>query len=241
VSVPVEILLLALAAVTLSTFVQFATGSGFGVLGGPLLMIVDPRLVPGPLLLLTLVVMAAVVVVERRGLRHLDLLWAALGGIPAAVGALWLVRVMDQQVTEVVVGAAIALGTIASLAGWRGRQNRGTLAAAGVLGGALSTIAATPGPPVVVVYRADDPSRYRANLSLFFLTTTLVSLAVYAVSGDLGRGDLEVAAWLVPGVGLGALVARVLVRRIPAGAIRPAALWLCLVSAVGLLGGALAG
>nr|WP_281359004.1 TSUP family transporter [Isoptericola chiayiensis] len=157
-------------------------------------MIVDPRLVPGPLLLLTLVVMAA-----------------------------------------------IALGTIASLAGWRVRQNRGTLAAAGVLGGALSTIAATPGPPVVVVYRADDPSRHRANLSLFFLTTTLVSLAVYAVSGDLGRGDLEVASWLVLGVGLGALVARVLVRRIPAGAIRPAALWLCLVSAVGLLGGALAG
>ncbi|MGF0118582.1 TSUP family transporter [Promicromonospora sp. Marseille-Q5078] len=235
------LLVLALAAVTVSTFVQFATGSGFGVLGGPLLLLIDPRLVPGPLLLLTLVVMLAVVWSERRGLRHLDLGWAAVGAVPAAVGALWLVDLMDQRVTEVVVGLVIAVGAVAGLAGWTVRQGRATLLGAGVLGGALSTIAATPGPPVVVVYRADDPVRYRANLSAFFVATTVVSLAAYAVSGDLGRQDVVAAGWLAPGVALGWCVARLLVRRIPAAAVRPAALWLCVVSAASLVVSALAG
>lgn len=239
--ISVSIVLLALAAVTLSTFIQFATGSGFGILGGPLLLLISPTLVPGPLLLLTLVVMAAVVWTERRGLKHVDLAWAAIGAVPAAVGALWLVRVMDEQVTELVVGVAIAAGVIAGLAGWQVRQTRATLLAAGVLGGALSTIAATPGPPVVVVYRADDVSRYRANLSLFFLATTIVSLGTFIISGDLGHNDVVVAGWLLPGVLVGGIVAHFLVRLIPASSIRPAALALCLISSISLIGSALLG
>ncbi|MEU2198791.1 sulfite exporter TauE/SafE family protein [Isoptericola sp. NPDC019482] len=234
-------LVLALAAVLVSTFVQFATGSGFGVLGGPLLLLIDPRLVPGPLLLLTLVVMLAVVWTERRGLRHLDLGWAAVGAVPAAVGALWLARLMDQRVTEVVVGLVIAAGAVAGLAGWRVPQGRTTLIGAGVLGGALSTIAATPGPPVVVVYRAEELARYRANLSLFFVATTVVSLGVYVASGDLGQQDLVVAGWLAPGVALGWAVARLLVRRVPPGVVRPAALALCVVSAGSLVASAVVG
>lgn len=235
------VLVLALAAVALSTFVQFATGSGFGILGGPLLLLIDPSLVPATLLLLTVVVMAAVVWTERRGLTHVDLGWAALGAVPAAIAAVWLVRVMDQQITELVVGVAIAGGAVAGLTGWTVRQTRSTLIVAGVLGGALSTIAASPGPPVIVVYRTEDVSRYRGNLSLFFLVTSLVSLGTLVVSGDLGRSDLTAAVWLLPAIGLGALVAKFVVRKIPGSRIRPAALALCLVSAVGLIGGALAG
>ncbi|WP_029251722.1 sulfite exporter TauE/SafE family protein [Paraoerskovia marina] len=232
---------LALAAVTLSTFIQFATGSGFGILGGPLLLMIDPGLVPGPLLLLTVVVMLAVVWTERRGLRHVDLGWAALGAVPAGIGALWLVRLMDERVTEIVVGVAIAVGVIAGLAGWKVRQTRPALVVAGVLGGALSTIAATPGPPVVVVYRTADVSRYRANLSLFFVATSVVSLSTLIVSGELDSTDVTAAAWLLPAVVLGALVAHFLVRLIPPRSIRPAALAMCLISAVSLIVSALAG
>jgi hypothetical protein len=232
---------IALAVVTLATFVQFATGSGFGVLGGPLLLLVDPRLVPGPLLVLTLVVMTGVVVVERKGLRHLDLAWAAAGAVPAAVLAVWVAHLMDRRVSEIVVGTAIAIGLLAGLARRTVPQNRATLAAAGVLGGALSTIAATPGPPVVMVYRTDDVSRYRANLSLFFVVTTVVSLVTYGVSGGLDRTDMVTGAWLLPGVVVGTAISRVVVRRIPSRAVRPAALALCFVSSASLVLSAIAG
>lgn len=220
----------ALAVVAVATFLQFTIGSGFGIVGVPLLLLVDPALVPGPMLLLTVVVMAGVLWRERLGLRHLDLGVATVAAVPAAVGAVWLTHRMNEQVTSAVVGVAVAVGLVANLRGRAVPQNRVTLALAGVLGGALDTVAAAAGPPVVLVYRTDDVSRYRANLALFFLVTSVVSLAAYGVSGDLGAADLRGAVRLVPGAVVGFAVARLVVGRIPVRAVQRAALLVCAFS-----------
>ncbi|WP_426997185.1 sulfite exporter TauE/SafE family protein [Pseudarthrobacter sp. N5] len=114
-------------------------------------------------------------------------------------------------------------------------QNRFTLFTAGVLGGVLGTVAATSGPPLVVVYRNMDPQRYRANLSLFFLISSLVALVASITVGSFGTSELVASCWLLPGVALGALASRPLVKRLSAAAIRPAALGLCLVAGVSLV------
>ncbi|GII99801.1 hypothetical protein CLV28_1067 [Sediminihabitans luteus] len=231
--------ILALAAATLvvavAALAQSATGSGFSVIAAPLLLVIDPVLVPGPLLLLTLVVMASVVWRERAGLRHVDLGWAAVGAVPAAIGATWLVPVLDERTTALVLGLFVTVSVVAGLAGWSVRQNRATLTVSGALGGALGTIAATPGPPVIVVYQQPDVTRYRANLSAFFFVTSAVSFVSLLASGGTGAHDAVTAAALLPGLALGIVAAQVLVPRMPARWVRPGALALCLVSGVSLL------
>jgi len=215
--------------------VHVVTGSGFGLIAAPLLLALDPELVPVPLLLVSLLVMAAVGGRDRAGLRHLDLWPAALAAVPAAVAALWVAPHLGRQTTAVVVGAAVVMAVVAALRGWRVPAGRWPLVVAGGFAGALSTLAATPGPPIVVAYRASDPVRLRANLCLFFLVTCAVSLGTLAVAGDLSVHALGETARLLPGVLLGLALGPAVRRRVPATAVRPVALWLCLAAGLALL------
>jgi uncharacterized protein len=78
--------------VTLGTLVQGSIGYGMTLVAAPLLSLVDPTLVPVPLILLTPV--HAVLAVARDG-RHADWLgigWATLGRLPGmGIGVLAVV------------------------------------------------------------------------------------------------------------------------------------------------------
>lgn len=225
----------ALLIVAIAVVAQAGTGSGFGIIAAPLLLIVNPDLVPGPLLLITLVVMLVVTWQNRTGLRHFDLGYALLGAVPGAAGGLWILPLLDTKLSTIIVGSLVVASVVAGLSGWKVHQSRGALWAAGMLGGVLGTVAATPGPPLVVVYRTPDVFRYRANLSVFFLAACLTSLAGLVLSGGFGARELIISLWLLPGVVIGALVGKPVVSRLPAASIRPASLGLCLVSGAGLL------
>lgn len=225
----------AVLIVAIAVVAQAGTGAGFGIIAAPLLLIVSPELVPGPLLVLTVVVMLGVTWQNRTGLRHFDLGDALLGAVPAAAGSLWILPLLNTQLSSMVIGSLVVASVAAGLAGWKVRHSRGTLLAAGVLGGALGAVAATPGPPLVVVYQTADIFRYRANLSVYFLAVCLTSLTGLILSGGFGTGELISSLWLLPGVVIGALMCKPAVHRIPVRSIRPASLGLCLVAGAGLI------
>jgi uncharacterized protein len=93
----------------------------------------------------------------------------------------------------------------------------------------------------VVTYRAPTPAAQRANLSVFFVGTTLLSLGVLLAGGELTAGGLAAGAVLVPFVLVGFLLAGPLRHRLPLPAMRRAALVLCLLSGAALLVRSLAG
>ncbi|MBT2594688.1 sulfite exporter TauE/SafE family protein [Arthrobacter sp. ISL-72] len=231
---PAELIISALI-IAVAVVAQASTGSGFGIVASPLLLMLSPHLVPGPLLLVSCVVMAFVTWQNRKGLRHLDLKSALGGCLPGALAGLWVLPLLNGKWTGVIVGGLVVASVLAGLARFQIPQNRISLIAAGVVGGVLGTVASTSGPPIVVVYRASDPDRYRANLSLFFLVSSQVSLLVLIAFGAFGTADLLASCWLLPGVVLGALASGPVVRRLSAAAIRPAALGLCLIAGVSLV------
>lgn len=224
-------LLIVIAAVV----AQAATGSGFGIIAAPLLFLVSPELIPGPLLLITLIVMLVVTWQNRAGLRRFDLGWAIVGAVPAAVGSLWILPLLDPRLSAIIVGSLVVVSVAAGLAGWQVRQSGPALWIAGVLGGVLGTVAATPGPPLVIVYQTPHLFRYRANLSAFFLAACLTSLVGLILTRGFGTRELVSSLWLLPGVLIGALVSGPVVRRLSAAFIRPASLGLCLVAGAGLV------
>ncbi|MBO1268884.1 sulfite exporter TauE/SafE family protein [Arthrobacter cavernae] len=228
-------LIIAALIVAVAVVAQACTGSGFGIVSAPLLLIISPHLVPGPLLLVSVVVMLFVTWQNRRGLRHVDLKLAVAGCLPGALAGLCVLPLLNGKWTGMIVGGLVMASVLTGLTGFHIPQNRWSLFLAGLIGGVLGTVASTSGPPLVVVYRTGEPDRYRANLSLFFLVASLISLLVLAGSGAFGASDLLLSGWLLPGVALGALASRPVVKRISAAAIRPAALSLCLLAGVSLL------
>ncbi|MCF6745533.1 sulfite exporter TauE/SafE family protein [Blastococcus sp. KM273128] len=228
-------------AVLAASVVQTATGMGFGLLAGPLVLLVQPALVPGPLLVGTLATLVPVVWRERAALELATVRGAVLASVPGVVAGLLLLQVIDVRMLGITVGLVVLLACGASLAGVRLPGGPRALAVAGFASGTLSTVAATPGPPIVVTYRAPTPAAQRANLSVFFVGTTLLSLGVLVAGGELTGGGLAAGAGLVPFVLLGFLIAGPLRRRLALPTMRRAALVLCLLSGAALLVRSLAG
>ncbi|MFT4083438.1 MAG: TSUP family transporter [Nocardioides sp.] len=223
-------LVIAAAVVT-----QAATGSGFGVVASPLLVLLDHHFVPGPLLCVTMIVMLGIVRRERRALALTRLSWALVAAVPAAVGGLLLVPKLTGRATSFLIGLFVVVSVAASMLGWQVRAGRAQLAVAGGMAGFLGSVAAVPGPPLVVAYADADAHRYRANLSAFFALTAGISVLGMAARGDLDTGDLALTVVLLPGVVVGLVAAHMAVPRLPERALRPLALTLSLCAGLVLL------
>lgn len=223
-------LLLAAVVTVVAAATQGITGTGFGLVAAPSLLLIAPRLVPGPLLALTVVVMVLVVVRDRAGLRPAELVGALAGCLPGTVVGAGLAVLVSTRALEAVVGVVVLVGVAAALVGWRLPQSRGVLVAAGAVAGIMTSVAATPGPPMAVAYRPEDPVRLRANLSAFFAVGSLLSLGMLAAGGGLPPTDLRAAGLLLPALAAGVLLGGQLARRAPVAAVRRGALLLSLLS-----------
>ncbi|MGY2078422.1 TSUP family transporter [Modestobacter sp. SYSU DS0657] len=227
--------------VVVATMAQATAGVGFGVVAGPLVLLVRPDLVPGPILLIGLFVTVAVAWSERAAWEPRVLGGAALASVPGALGGVLLLRALDDDVLALTVGALVLVACLVTAVGLQLPSGPAALRWAGLTAGVFSTVAAAPGPPMVVTYRPPSAASQRANLALFFVVTSVVSLALLSVGGELtGPAALSGVA-LLPCVLLGQLLARPVRRRVDLAVVRRLALGLCAASGVLLLATTLAG
>ncbi|OBA41166.1 hypothetical protein A5777_12745 [Gordonia sp. 852002-10350_SCH5691597] len=193
------------------SLVQGVSGSGFGVVTAPALLMVAPQLVPTTLLCLATVACGFGAWRERT---HID--WAfvsrcLIAAVPGTATGLVAVHLVAAPTLEVGIATAVILGGVAGLCGARvPLSHRGTVAA-GFLSGALNYAAALPGPPLALTYRTPDAAQIRATLSAVF---TMMSLATSIVVTTIGRGGIEnlkaaalLAAPLAVGIAFGRRIA----------------------------------
>ncbi len=217
-----------------SAAVQSITGSGFGMLAAPALALVRPDLVPGPLLVLT-VVMMCLMTGQRRHWDKPTIAIVTTTMIPGVLVGAWILSVCPLAVVEVTVaGAAIASGLIL-LTGRTLTTTRTTLAGAGLAAGIMGTLAAMPGPPLALSYRRTDPTQLRATLSVFFLLMSVVGVTGLTARGQFTPADLGLAVLLAPVVLVGNLIGRFVAPRVEIALINRTTTVAILVSASVLL------
>lgn len=87
------VLLAASAAIAFGALVQGAVGFGMALVAAPLLVLIRPQLVPGPLLVSGLALTLLVARRERDSIDLLGVKWGLVGRVPGvAIGALALAR-----------------------------------------------------------------------------------------------------------------------------------------------------
>lgn len=225
--------------VLVGALVQGAVGYGMALVSAPLLALVDPRLVPVPLILLTSV--HAVLAVIRDG-RHADwsgIGWAMLGRLPGTGLGVLAVVALSQWVFSLVVGLSVLACVALSLLSWRPRPRPGSLLLAGLASGAGGTAASIGGPPIALLYQNAAGPRVRGTIGGYFVLGSVTSIAALAAAGQVTAESLTSTALLTPFLLVGFALSGPVHRFLDSGWTRRAVLAVAAASAVLLIGRAL--
>jgi uncharacterized protein len=192
------VLIAAGLVVALGALVQGAVGYGMALVATPLLTLVEPALVPVPLILLT---SAHAVLLAVRDWRHADwtgIGWAMLGRLPGTGLGVLAVVALSERVFTLLVGLGVLGCVVLSLLSWRPRPRPGALLLAGLVSGAGGTAASIGGPPLALLYQEAAGPRVRGTIGGYFVLGSVISLAALAAAGQVTGESLRRAAVLAP-------------------------------------------
>lgn len=217
------------------TFVQATVGLGLGLLGAPLVALVEPALVPTLLLLLAVPVSGGVYWAERHHINWRVIAWTLPTRIPGTVLGVWLVTTISTRVLGIVVGLMVLVAVWLAFHVVEVRQTPFTLVCAGLAAGTGGTAVAIGGPPMALVMAHRPPREVRGTLSFFFVIGTVMSVAWFWVQGEMPRASVVLSLVYLPLVAVAFVAGHTAHRRIPREAFRRVVLALCAASAVVLL------
>ncbi len=226
-----EIALIGLIVLVGSTL-QGSVGFGMGLLASPLLILIDPRFVPGPILLSTLVLVSLLTLRERHAIDLHGIGWAMVGrvGGTAAAGLVLVSLPGDRLV--LLFGFLVLAAVAMSLSPVRLAPVRPVLVAAGLISGVLGTIASIGGPPMALVYQNESGARIRSTMSGFFIAGTILSLAALRGVGRFGLYEVRLALLMLPALLAGYLLSGWTVGVVDRGYMRRAVLAVSAASGV---------
>lgn len=227
--------LAAALVVCAGAMLQGSVGIGLSLFSVPLLLLLDPVFVPGPLLAagatLTLLM-------THRDRHRIDLRgfgWTTGGRLAGTgLGAAALLTLPPREMT-LAMGGLILLGVAMSLMGLRVRPTSRVLLTAGLVSGVMGTTASIAGPPLALAYQHEPGPRLRGTLAVNLLIGALLSLIAIAAIGRFGAPELRATAILVPGSLVGFGLSQLVAHRLDRGWMRTAVLGVATLGALSLL------
>lgn len=227
---------LAFAAVMVGSGLQRLAGQGFGSTAAPLLALVAPGHLPAVVLLLGAVTASLSATFDFSSIDWRRIAPALVGraaGAMAAVAVIAAAPGPDQ--ISVAVALAVLTGVVLSLSGLRLAITDASLTGAGFLSGLMGTVTGVGAPPMGLLYQHEAARKARATLNAFFLIGLAFSLAAIIQQGLVRREDLVLSLTLLPAILIGAVAASYMAGKVANRALRPFAIGLATLAAIGLL------
>ncbi len=224
-------LILASVIVFFGSLTQSLIGFGLAVVASPLLYIVNPQLVPVPIIVMGFAISAMTLFRERGHLQFNGLQYALLGRIPGGFAGAGLLLFAPQAILGLIIAAIVYIAVILSVYKVTAPINRISLFIAGIFSGIFGNIAAIGGPPMAILLAGQDANQFRAALSAFFVFSSLIALGILAAVGLVEIKHLWLSLMLLPSVIGGYLVSGLLINHVDKNKTRTATLILCTISA----------
>lgn len=222
-------------SVLLGSTVQAVVGLGIGLIAAPVITLLAPSLMPGVLISLALVLPIVTLVEERADIDWFGLNWSLPSRVLGTAVGVWVVATFTADQLGFFIGAIVLLAVVVTWHAVEVPINRGTLSAAGFIGGVTGTATSIGGPPFALLYQHRPPRQIRTTMAVYFLIGAAISLVGLAISGDLERHQVAVGALLLPAVVLGVLLGLPLRRMLPTHRVRGAVLLVSGISALVLV------
>jgi len=224
--------LLATGVVTVGATLQGSLGYGLGIFSVPFLLLIEPELIPGPLLSSSIVLTILVARRHWEAVRLGDLRWAVLGRLVGVGLALLALLTAPPDWLGPGFGVVILLGVALSASGVKVSPAPTSLSVAGLLSGFMGTLVSVGGPPMALLYQRESGPRMRGTLSAYFVVGVVISTAGLVLIGKYGLRELALAVALVPGLLIGFTISRTTLRLLDRGYARVGVVVISAIAAV---------
>jgi len=234
---PVSVLELLLAAAILAVggAIQGSLGFGSMIVAAPLLVLIDPDLIPAPGLIAASVLVVLIAWRDRDAIDTAGVGWTVAGRIPGTLLGGAAVAAFSQTALEVMFGVMLLAGVLLSAGTYHFRRTPALLLGVGGLSGLMGTATSVGGPPLALAYQREAGPMIRGTLSFIFVIGSALSIATLAAFGELGADELWAGLAISPGIVAGFLVSSRVAPALDARSLRPAILGFAAVAAVAVL------
>lgn len=197
------VFLLGAVAVFLGSTLQASTGIGLGMVAAPILLMIDPALVPGPLLFLALLVS---ILIARREWGDIDkggLTVAISGRVPGSILAGLTMSLLPVALYSIVFGVMVLLAVALSSFGLKLMPTKTNLMTAGFASGYMGTLTSIGAPPMALAYQHGNPPTIRSTLAAYFVIGSAVSILILVYFDRFGTEQVIASIVFVPPLILG--------------------------------------
>ncbi len=235
---PFEIILSSII-VAIAACVQGSIGFGLAMLAAPLLVLIEPDLVPAPLIVNGLLLTFLMTYRERKAIDVRGVTWMATGCVPGIVVASVVLTVISADGFTILFSILVLLAVTISALGYSIRLTRTNVLIAGTLSGFMGTTSSIGGPPVALIYQNAPGAQMRGTLSAYFFICAILALIGLFFVGWFGIDELWLALSLLPGLIIGFAVSSITKGTLDQYSLRPAVLGLSAMAAIAVLARAL--
>jgi uncharacterized membrane protein YfcA len=226
---------LALLATAMGAAAQAAIGMGLNLFAVPLLALIDPVYVPGPILLHSFLLSTLTSYRFRSDIDVRELGIAIVGLLIGTAIAVVILSLTSTQALPRLFGALVVAAVAITAAGVRVRLTNPAIIVASTVAGTMGTVAGVHGPPMALLYQRESPARIRSALLPFLAFANALSLAALSAIGMFAWRELVASALLLPGLVLGYLASPWLTRLMSPGMIRASILAISAISGLALM------
>jgi uncharacterized membrane protein YfcA len=185
--------------IALGSMLQGSVGYGIGPFSTPLLAIVNPDYVPGPILLAVLFLSILIAARDFQAVDIQGLKWALPTRILGTlVGGLFL-SLIPRAYFSSFFGGLVLVAAGLSFFGSAIKPTALNLRFAGFLSGFMGTTASLGAPAMALVYQNMPGKQIRSTIAGFFVIATSISIITLTVIGYFGQMELFSGLLLFPG------------------------------------------
>lgn len=207
--------------IALGSMLQGSVGYGIGPFSTPLLAIVNPAYVPGPILLAVLFLSILIAVRDFQAVDIQGLKWALPTRILGTlVGGLFL-SLIPRAYFSSVFGGLVLVAAGLSIFGSAVKPTSLNLRFAGFLSGFMGTTASLGAPAMALVYQNMPGKQIRSTIASFFVIATTISIITLGFVGYFGQREFSLGLQLFPGTAVGFILSARVAPLIDRGYTRP--------------------
>lgn len=224
-----------MVAVFVGSIIQGSTGLGFGMVAAPILLIMDPVFVPGPLLVLAMLVSLLMVFREWKNINFTGLSMALGGRVPGTILAAIAFSAIPIALYGIIFGVMILAAVTLSVTRWHFVSSSRNLVIAGFASGFMGTLTSVGAPPMALAYQNEAADVIRSTMAAFFTIGALVSIGALFLIGGFSVDHIFVSAVFIPPLLVGFRVSSLVVKKLNKKAVRLSMLSLSGASAILLI------
>ena len=231
---PLDLLLVS-AIMMVGALLHGSVGLGLGLVAAPFLLLIDPGLVPAPLIVNGFILVLAMTIRERRAVDLPRVSWAVGGCFVGTGAAVILLTLIPLKAFSLVFGLILLVAVALSTIRWTGLPGRGVVFAAGAVSGLMGTATSIGGPPLALAFQNAKGELLRATMSVYFVAASILGLVGLAIAGRFGWHEVRLATYLLPGMLVGLYLSNHTRHRFRPEHVRRVVLMLSAVAAVIIL------